>query len=305
MTDRTVVGVQPWLPWPLSRWSVWTEPIRAERLAAFRIAVAAVLVVDILVTYLPWAEAFFGKGGLGSPEVFAGRSEAPHWHWSFLRGVEDPRWWPWLLLLWTAAAVLLLVGWRSRLIAIVTWVMAISIFNLNYYLHNGGDRVRNIELFYLVLAPCGAAWSLDQRRQGEPGPVFISPWPLRLLFVQLVVIYYFNGVYKLGSPDWRTGVALHHALGNVQWSRWPGLIVWLPDWSLKAITWFTLTWELGFPIFAYFRPTRKLTFWIGVLFHLGSGLLLRLGMFPLYMLCLYVPLLPWERWNSRRPEGGR
>jgi hypothetical protein len=39
-----------------------------------------------------------------------------------------------------------------------------------------------------------------------------------------------------------------------------------------------------------------LTLGLGVLFHLGTGLVLKLGPFPLYMLCFYLPLLPWERW---------
>ena len=33
MSERTFVGVNPWLPWPLSGWRWWTAPIRAERLA--------------------------------------------------------------------------------------------------------------------------------------------------------------------------------------------------------------------------------------------------------------------------------
>src|SRR6266700_1332977 len=103
------VGVYPWLPWPLSRCAWWTEPIRAERLAALRIGLALVLLVDVLVQYLPHYADFFGAGSLGGPEVFAGRGKG-HWHWSLLRGLEDSRWFPAILLIWAAAAVLLLVG---------------------------------------------------------------------------------------------------------------------------------------------------------------------------------------------------
>ena len=35
------VGVDPWLPWPLSAWRWWTEPVAAERLAALRIGLAS------------------------------------------------------------------------------------------------------------------------------------------------------------------------------------------------------------------------------------------------------------------------
>ena len=65
MSERTVVGLTPWLPWPLSRWPSWTEPVRAERLAAMRIALAGFLLLDQFLTYLPNLESFFGRDSLG------------------------------------------------------------------------------------------------------------------------------------------------------------------------------------------------------------------------------------------------
>jgi uncharacterized membrane protein YphA (DoxX/SURF4 family) len=303
------VGVDPWLPWPLSRWSWWTEPIRAERLAALRIGFGLVLLVDVLFQYLPHYADFFGAGSLGSSEVFAGRAHG-HWHWSLLRGIEDSRFFLPVLLIWAGAAVLLLVGWQPRWAALVAWVLSVSVLNLNYYLHNGGDRIRNIVLFYLMLTPCGATWSLDsllRRKKGHPSPlttndpplatpVFVSPWALRLLFVQLALIYFLNGFYKLVGPHWRAGDVLQSVLGNVQWARWSFAEMPLPYPFVQALTWLVLFWELGFPLLVAMRPFRNLTLWIGVLLHIGLAVSLQLGLFSFYMLCLYLPLVPWERW---------
>ncbi len=79
MSERTFVGVNPWLPWPLSGWRWWTEPVRAERLAVLRIALGLVLLWDILWNYLPHAADFFGARSLGSPEMFDYLAEAPRW----------------------------------------------------------------------------------------------------------------------------------------------------------------------------------------------------------------------------------
>ena len=43
------------------------------------------------------------------------------------------------------------------------------------------------------------------------------------------------------------------------------------------------------------RRTRLAALLMGVAFHVGIGLTMELGVFAPYMLCLYVPLLPWER----------
>jgi hypothetical protein len=129
--------------------------------------------------------------------------------------------------------------------------------------------------------------------------VYVHPWPLRLLFVQLAAIYFFNGIYKLAGTGWLSGEVMHYVLGNVQWTRWSAPVLWLPTWAVRLLTWFTLAWEIGFPLLVMVPTTRAATLWIGALFHVGTGLLLRIGVFPLYMLCLYLPLLPWDEWADR------
>ena len=52
----------------------------------------------------------------------------------------------------------------------------------------------------------------------------------------------------------------------------------------------------GLSAFSALRPALIL----GILFHLGTGVLLQIGAFPLYMICLYLPLAPWERWVGRK-----
>lgn len=303
MSERSVRGLQPWLPWPLSQSPWWTEPVRAERLAALRIGLAAVLLLDVLWTYLPYAHDYFGPGSLGAAEVFANRVQAPRWNWSPLRLIADPRMLDGAMIAWAGAALLLLVGWWTRFAAVVAWIMAVSVMNLNYYLHNGGDRVRTIALLYLVLAPCGAVWSLDhwlavRRRRESPaeGLVFVYPWPLRLLFIQMGIVYFFSGIFKWRGESWHAGSTMHYVMGDLAWTRWSFAQFPAPYWLTQGLTWITLVWELGFPLLVCLRPTRTITLLIGVAFHVGTGILLELGFFPLYMLCLYLPLVPWERW---------
>src|SRR6476661_6178406 len=85
-----MVGISPWLPWPLSAWSWCTTPVRAERLAAWRIGVALCILVDFIFNYLPETLAYFGKGGLGDPANFDYRFRATKMTWTLLRGVSDP-----------------------------------------------------------------------------------------------------------------------------------------------------------------------------------------------------------------------
>ncbi|MDX1947686.1 MAG: HTTM domain-containing protein [Pirellulaceae bacterium] len=306
MTSQApVIGLAPLLPAPLaaSRW--WAEPIRAERLAALRIGIGTTLLVDILWLYLPRAADFFGTGSLGSPEVFAGRLDVG-WRWSLLAGIGEPTWLLAMLVLWAIAALGLMLGVYPRICAVIAWALAISVQNTNFYLHNSGDNVRQIALFYLMLSPCGAAWSLTAwwrgRQQPSKQPAFVHPWPVRLLTLQLVAIYFVNGLYKLSGGDWRSGEVMHDVLANVGWTRFAYADLPLIPGSVALMTWTTLVWELGFPLLMLMPKLRAPTLWLGVLFHLSTAILLPLGLFPIYMLCLYLPLVPWERFErcSRR-----
>ena len=298
-TTSNIAGLTPWLPMPLAQSRWWTEPVRAERLAAFRIGVGLMLLVDILFFYLPRANDFFGSGSLGSPEVFAGRLSDGSWHWSLLSGVADAQVLYAVLIVWAVSALFLTVGFLPRSSAIVAWGIAMSVHNLNFYIHNSGDNVKLIALFYLMLCPAGAAWSLCKKPRS---PVYIHPWPLRLLLLQMVAIYFVNGLYKSMGDDWRSGDVMHSVLANVAWTRVAYAQLPLPEFAIPLMTYTTLFWELGFPLLILIPALRKPTLWLGVAFHLGTALLLQLGMFPFYMLCLYLPLIAWEKWTHSSPS---
>jgi hypothetical protein len=300
MNDRPVVGLEPWLPWPLRGWSWWTEPIRAEGLAALRIGLAAVLLADVLGIYWPRLHDLFGPDSLGSPETFC-RDQAS-FPWSAACQLDQGGLLPSAAVAWTVAAVLLLIGWWTRVSAGVAWASSLVFYHFNPYIHNAGDTIRTIILFYLMISPCNAVWSLDSWRRPrgrKERPVFVYPWAARLLFVQMVLVYFFNGVFKLLGPEWRAGNSLHYVLADLSLARWSYAQLPLPFVVTKLLTWVVLAWELAFPLLIMDRRIRGIALMLGVLFHLGIGLSLELGAFAPYMLCLYLPLIPWEKLGAR------
>jgi hypothetical protein len=230
-------------------------------------------------------------------------------------------------ILWAIAAGMLALGWQTRIAAIATFVLNTSFVNLNPNIDNAGDVIRCIIVFYLMLCPCGAVWSVDrliekwrkpEARQArsaseghdavplQPGSalacasgsrIVVSPWPLRLLFIQLTLIYFMNGLYKLGGADWLSGNSLYYVLCDVTLTRFSYAQVSVPFCLTRVLTWFVLIWEVGFPLWVSLPWTRKAALWIGVLFHVGIYVSLELGNFAPYILTLYLPLVPWERLN--------
>jgi hypothetical protein len=343
MTDAPgeTVGLQPWYPPPLSWWKWWTQPVRAERLAALRIGLAAVLLFDVLTTYLPNVKTFYGRDSLGAWPLFKDLWTTTKWNWSLFYCVEDHTYLYAGMIVWIVAIVGLMTGCFTRFCAVTAFVLSTSFANLNDNIDNAGDTVRGIILFYLAVAhlflpPSGVAWSIDVWRSKKTGPTFIDPWPLRLLFLQMIVIYWANGLHKIVGRDWLLGNSLYYVFGDATLARWSKAQFNIPYWLTRVMTWTVLAWEVSLPglligdamltwwvktgfklpfwkeegtipdwqvkltnVLSY-RPIRTVTLCFGVLFHIGIWITMELGFFPPYMLCLYLPLLPWEKWADRR-----
>jgi hypothetical protein len=288
----------------LRRWRWLTDPVPAERAAALRLAVAAVLLLDILVLYLPNLRADYGPGGFGDRDVTAPVFAPPSARWSLLR-VLPATWGPTALLTaWGIAALALLVGYRPRLAALVAWVAAVSFSQSNLYLHNGGDQLRLILLLMLIFLPSDGRWAVRRHlaARNVSGPVLIHPWPLRLLMIQLTLMYFMNGLYKAMGPAWRDGSVMYFVARNPSWAHFSPDYLPLPGEALRVLAWITLAWELLFPILVWMPLTRKATLWLGVFFHLGTLVHLEVGLFPLYALCYYVPLVAWEKRRRKQSE---
>jgi len=204
------------------------------------------------------------------------------------------------LVVWMAAIVLLAIGWKTRVAAVVVWAMSLSFANVQSSIDNAGDTIRDIILFYLMLCPCAAAWSVDSFRFRKSGPAVVSPWPICLLFTQMVLMYFMNGVGKVTSSDWLEGRTLYLVLHDLTLTRFSYAQLPLTYELTRVLTWTTLWWELSFPLLVLWRPTRIFALLMGVGFHIGIGLTMDLGYFAAYAICLYVPLVPWERISSAR-----
>jgi hypothetical protein len=297
-----VVGIRPWFPGILGRWTWLTEPVPAERVAALRIAAATVLIVDILFGYLPHFAVVFSPDALGGKDLFAPRFRDGHFYWSVLRWLPES-WGPTALMgVWLGSAVALLVGWRPFLSGLVAWACAVSVWNINFGLTNGGDRLRNTLLLMVAASCSGAVWGVSSvRRADDPRRVFVPGWPVKVLFAQLAALYFFGGWYKVVSPAWRTGYVMYFVAHDLAWSTTPAQSSALPLWAHQLSAWVTLAWELGFPVLAVMKNTRAATLWLGVVFHAATFVTLEVGAFALYAIACYAAFVPWERLRLRQP----
>src|SRR4029077_13359533 len=110
----------------------------------------------------------------------------------------------------TAVAALgFTVGWRTRLMNILLYLGMLSLYHRNVTANGGPDALPFLVTFYMMFCPCGAAYSLDARRaakqRGTLAEPLIAPWGVRLLQMQLCLIYFQSCVLKCQGSAWLNG----------------------------------------------------------------------------------------------------
>lgn len=268
----------------LSAWNrFWYAPTDPATLALVRIAFGAVVTLWAL-SLLPDLGAFFSPSGVLGPVAPAHGA----WRWSLLDlGRSD------LLLgavyvALVSGAISLVVGWHTRVAAVVVFVTLISLTRSNPYVFNAGDALLRLLAFYVMLAPSGAEWSLDRRRAGGPAPA-VPAWPLRLLQIQVSVMYAGAAVAKLGGPPWRDGTAASYAARLPDLERFGvGDLLGRSRLAAELATYGTVAIEGGLAVLIWWRRTRWFALAAGVLLHLSIDASIRIGFFTLAVFVAYL-----------------
>jgi hypothetical protein len=192
------------------------------------------------------------------------------------------------------ASVALTVGWHSRLASLVVFLVIASFERRQPWIFKAGDGMLRIESLFLMLAPSGAALSLDQRR--KTGSFFTAedraPWALRLFQIQLSIVYIATVWDKVRGDTWNAGTAVSYSLRLVDLQNFV-----TPEWLvmnpllMNLAAWGTLAVELGIGIFVWNRRARPCVLGVGVVLHLSILATIAVGFFSFAVFVFYLAFL--------------
>jgi tetratricopeptide (TPR) repeat protein len=212
-----------------------------------------------------------------APRYGTGDFHVPHLSWLPLPGAGRPV----MLALYLAQAYLALraaLGLASRR----TTVLLTALFGYTYFSSQLDSYQHHYLLFLVLLLTCFVTWPPAPQSPGVQ-------WPLRLVLVQLSLVYLWAAVAKL-DPRWLDGTAL-----AAQISTGPAraLIERLPlaPWSLAAAL--VVLLELFLALAIHVRRLALPAMAVGLAFHFGIELAgFEIGLFSYFMAAFYLLLLP-------------
>jgi len=260
-------------------WNAWQRFWFARQgvapLILFRTAYGAIVFLWA-VSVLPDAVTFFGDTGV----VPDGPHRAGAWGLLDLWNSDGLA--VALVVLLALAGLALALGFWPRVAAAVVFACFLSVSKRDPFIGNSGDALLRTMSLYLVVAP-GLAGPFTAR-----APV----WGLRLIQVQISMLYVSTVWAKLRGDLWPAGKATAYALRLEDLSRFPlpDLGQWLVVTNIATFTVLVIEASLG--VLVWKRVLRPYVLIAGVCLHLGIEYRLRVGFFSWAIIASYLAFIP-------------
>lgn len=285
---------------PLRAWNTfWFGPVSARPLGLFRVVFGLIFLANLAFLAFDIDYWFSDIGLLQGNEA---REIAGPLRLSPLQWIQDPL----SVRLFFGATALIAcsftLGWHTRTSGILLYLAMLSIHHRNLLTASGADCLVMVMTFYLMLSPCGAAFSLDAlrvaRRRGTLAEPLILPWSYRLLQIQLCVIYFTTAAFKCNGATWLNGTALHFVVNNTEVGR--PFLVGLAQYPLviNIMTHGAILLEFILAFFLWFRATRRWAILAGISLHGGIMLMVNIPIFGEMMVACYLTFLSPDEVDS-------
>ena len=271
-------------------------------LAAFRIGLGALVIVDLLLRSRSFTAFYTDAGVLPLRAFFSDYATSYSLH--ALSGE------PWavglLFALAGALALSLMVGYRTRAVTLASWVLLVSLHARNPMVLNSGDTLLRMLLFWSVFLPLGSRWSVDAVRRADRGAdaesdptAAVASVATMAVLLQILVMYLTNSVHKYASDVWMSGEAVAYVMQADQFTYLLG--AYLADFTglLRVFTllWVALLFASPLLLLLTGLPRAALaSMFVGM--HLGMAVTIRVGLFPIVVVVGFIPFFQAPVWDA-------
>jgi hypothetical protein len=275
----------------------------ARPAALLRIGLGALVVWDIVVR-LRDVTAFYTD--LGSfPRSAATGGHPTFWRWSVFLLDGSRTFAIAVFAVFLPFALAMLVGYRTRVAVVASWVYLHSVQMRNLPVCDSGDTVLRVLCFFAMFVDLGGRFSADVALGRRPPAATIPSFPLRVMRFQIAFLYAVAVSWKTG-PSWRDGTAVLRAMQNADFARPLATVLASHPTFCAATTYGTLLLELMFPLLALSSRSahRAATIACGLLLHLGIFATMRVGVFSVVLPLSYLVFVD-AKWLDSLPRLGR
>jgi len=296
--------------------TVFSLDLRA--VALFRICLGLLIIANLAILAFDLQDFYTNKGIMPLP-LWSLATDS--WHWSVHAASGMTVFQVLLFSLSAIVAALLTIGYRTKLMSVLTWVLLVSLVNRNHFILQAGDQLLVALSFWAMFLPLHARYSIDAvlHHEYENNPNLASPLArstavntLRsqhqyfsiatvAVTLQVLYLYFFTAILKT-DVTWReTMQAAYYALSLEHYVTPFG--EWIRQFTglLKVATGYVISVEFIAPIlalsFIWHTTLRLLALALLLSLHIAFLFMLHIGLFPLIDFAALTLLLPAALFN--------
>ncbi len=253
------------------------ENYKSFYLAFLRVAVCLLLLKE---TFLTWPNFDILYGENVFLEYSKGAVAGMHIHYLYFH------------LIYIAVIITHLLGIGKYLGAAVVFYMFNVLYSVDTPIINGGDTMMRLVLFYLIFADSYQHFVLLKKTPfGKEITKIInllSNLSALSIMLQLCYAYFTSALAKIHTDIWYNGEAVYYILLQ---ERYMGTMfnkaLVKHEWFVLSATYFTILFELLFPVLIWIKKLRPALIAAGILLHAGVYLFLMLYNFQLIFMLVY------------------
>lgn len=290
-------------PW-IERFS---RPKGYAGLAAFRVVAGSTILFQYLINH---AQRRFLYGPHGVYPFHDGTGDA----FPLLSLSRSVVWFEVVYHMGIVACVLWLLGWRTRIITPICYVLWRSLDDRNPLLADGGDNLTALLLFYACFADVSARWSMDARARPRTAPStvvakcagMLHNTALLAMLAQVCVLYGVAGLTKVQGATWQDGTAIYYAFRTAEFA-WPGYsdLVYANPFVVTVLSYATVAVQVSFPFCVTLHATaRRVVLALAIGFHVGTATFMGLVTFAGFMIAADLLLVPEKDFEQLEHRSG-
>ena len=185
------------------------------------------------------------------------------------------------LLLISSLSIALGLFYRASSILFFLFFTYVELIDVTNYLNH--YYFISLVSFLMCFLPANRSFSIDIWYHPEKTLKSIPNWTLGILKFQLGLVYFFSGIAKL-NYDW-----LFDAMPMSIWlqakTHWPILgSLFTEKWVAYSCSWAACIFDLTVAFFLLSKRYRTIAYFVLVIFHVITGLMFPIGMFPWIMI---------------------
>ena len=199
-------------------------------------------------------------------------------------------------ILWSyiIASFGVMIGFKTRISTIVSFILLVSLQNRNYAILNSGDTILRCMLFLMIFSPSHVKYSVDSYLMSKRGPAYDSEIPIftiRLMQLQFSLVYLATTLFKLKGYDWVDGTAVYYTSRLINFQRFVLPFVFDFPSLVKFFTWSALFIEFAMGTLVWVKELRPWVLLSGILLHIGIEISMSIGFFEWVMIAAYILFL--------------